>query len=82
MLAKRSTGTTPLDLLLSRPPRECTVDNLAQRNVNHVHDYKEYNVRPVDLSIQVAAKSLHRSQQSFNRGFNVHLDKMRGFNIW
>lgn len=77
----RSTGTTPLSLLLSSTPYEITLDHSSQRKVTHSQDEKYNYPHGLDFAMKKAASSIRHDQGEDNGDFNVRVSKTRVVNV-
>ena len=64
-----TTGTTPFDLVLSRPPPEFTRDNRLQSRARTARAQKSDYVRRLHIALQKASRSLERAQVRYKRDF-------------
>ena len=67
MSVHSTTGTTPFDLVLSRPPLEFTRDHRPQSRARTVRAQKSDYLRRLHVSLQKASRSLKRAQARYKR---------------
>ena len=70
MSVHTSTGTTPFELVLSRPPPEFTRDHRPQSRARPVRAQKNDYVRRLHVALQKATLSLARTQARYKRNFD------------
>ena len=62
-----TTGTTPFDLVLSRPPSEFNRDHRPQSRARPARVQKNDYVRRLHIALQNASRSLERAQARYKR---------------
>ena len=63
-------GTTPFDLVLSRPPPEITRDLRLQSRARTARAQKSDYVQRLQVALQKASRSLQRAQARYKRDFD------------
>ena len=70
MSVHSTTNTTPLDLVLSRPPPEFTRDHRPQSKARPARAQKNDYVRRLHIALQKTSRSLESAQARFKRDFD------------
>ena len=70
MSVHSTTGTTPFDLVLSRPPPDFTDDHRPQSRARPMRAQKSDYVRRLHVAPQKASRSLERAQARYKRDFD------------
>ena len=70
MSVHSTTGTTPFDLVLSRPPPEFTRDDRPQSRARTPRAQKSEYVQRLQVALQKASRSLQRAQARYRRDFD------------
>lgn len=73
MSVHRSTGTTPFELVLSRPPPEFTLDHNAQRLAATTPATREDFAHRLAIALHKARKTLLRTQRRYKQDFDKRL---------